>query len=151
MSDDLLSIYNVNYKFNDNYNLVYLEHNTYESLNQSVSTLRKSGELDSYQCSVVKKFFKHYYNNSLKIKYLDSIQPRLIAQKFIGKKKVRDFIFNRDNNACLKCGSHHRLELDHIIPISRGGENKLSNLQTLCKTCNISKSNNFKDYRNGAR
>jgi 5-methylcytosine-specific restriction endonuclease McrA len=29
-----------------------------------------------------------------------------------------------------------KLEADHIIPLSRGGETELSNLQTLCKVCN---------------
>lgn len=32
------------------------------------------------------------------------------------------------------------LEMDHIIPWSRGGKTELSNAQLLCKTCNIKKS-----------
>jgi 5-methylcytosine-specific restriction endonuclease McrA len=33
------------------------------------------------------------------------------------------------------------LEMDHIIPWSRGGRAELSNAQLLCKVCNIKKSN----------
>ena len=33
----------------------------------------------------------------------------------------------------------------------KGGENKISNLQTLCKSCNSKKSDNYKDYRYGGR
>ena len=77
------------------------------------------------------------------------MQPRYIAQKFIGKKNIREFIFKRDNYKCLKCGNVKNLQLDHIIPISKGGENKLMNLQTLCNSCNSKKRDNFKDYRNG--
>ena len=50
---------------------------------------------------------------------------------------------------CGRSGSDHvnipadeRMEVDHIIPFSKGGTNALSNLQPLCMPCNRSKSNN---------
>lgn len=73
-------------------------------------------------------------------------QPRLDAQKFIGKKNIRLWLFKRDR-FCLCCGSSIRLTVDHIIPVNRGGENKLSNLQTLCRSCNSRKSDTFIDFR----
>ncbi len=40
----------------------------------------------------------------------------------------------------LQCKTHHsRPELDHIIPLSRGGSHVLSNVQCLCLRCNRSK------------
>lgn len=54
---------------------------------------------------------------------------------------TRDFILQRDNYRCVKCNSRLKLEIDHIVPISRGGDNDIDNLQTLCKTCNVRKSN----------
>ena len=32
---------------------------------------------------------------------------------------------------------------DHIIPVSKGGKNILSNYQTMCELCNLEKGNNM--------
>jgi|GEM_PF-4337767 len=43
--------------------------------------------------------------------------------------------------ACSICGSTEQLEVDHIIPISKGGTSNVDNLQALCRRCNIAKGN----------
>lgn len=41
---------------------------------------------------------------------------------------------------CTACGSRNQLEVDHIVPVSRGGdEEDINNLQLLCKSCNAAK------------
>lgn len=45
--------------------------------------------------------------------------------------RVRFEVYERDGNRCCKCGSNAHLEIDHIIPISKGGTSDLNNLQTL--------------------
>lgn len=54
-------------------------------------------------------------------------------------------VFQRDDWRCVSCGKTvdegARLEVDHIIPRSKGGKDELSNFQTLCRECNIGKSN----------
>ena len=61
--------------------------------------------------------------------------------------KLREHIKKRDNFTCCNCdNSTHKepnllLEIDHIIPISKGGYTKEENLQTLCWKCNRAKSN----------
>ncbi|WP_414619264.1 HNH endonuclease [Calothrix sp. CCY 0018] len=55
---------------------------------------------------------------------------------------VRVSVLHRDNNKCVFCGRSAKqvqLEVDHIIPFSKGGSNDLSNLQTLCINCNRGK------------
>ena len=50
---------------------------------------------------------------------------------------VKDDVLSGD--CCVVCGSAENLEIDHIIPVSRGGTNDRENLQLLCRTCNRSK------------
>ena len=49
--------------------------------------------------------------------------------------------------ACLACGSTISLQWDHIVPIAKGGEHNLSNLQRLCRKCNEKKHTIEADYR----
>ena len=55
-------------------------------------------------------------------------------------KTNRKLTYIRDNYSCVYCGSKKNLTVDHIIPVSRGGSNELSNLMTLCVWCNSKKS-----------
>jgi hypothetical protein len=54
-------------------------------------------------------------------------------------------VLKRDNWKCQSCGRSGKdgitLEVDHILPRSKGGTDDIDNLQTLCKKCNIGKSN----------
>lgn len=50
-----------------------------------------------------------------------------------------NLIFNRDENVCAYCGIDTNLALDHIVPISRGGDDTAANLVVSCKSCNSSK------------
>jgi 5-methylcytosine-specific restriction endonuclease McrA len=51
-------------------------------------------------------------------------------------------------NVCLCCGHTAKLEIDHIIPLSRvGTSNDVRNLQPLCKSCNSGKCDRVIDFR----
>lgn len=69
------------------------------------------------------------------------------AQRSLMTKKLREFIKRRDNYTCQNCYASVAqqnlllLEVDHIIPISKGGLSTKDNLQTLCWKCNRTKSN----------
>ena len=55
------------------------------------------------------------------------------------RHRIAPLVFDRDGTTCLQCGSTEHLEIDHIIPIARGGTNALVNLQVLCRHCNRKK------------
>lgn len=52
---------------------------------------------------------------------------------------IRWEVWERDNFTCQICGSRKNLAVDHIHPERKGGTLDLTNLQTLCKSCNSRK------------
>lgn len=69
-------------------------------------------------------------------------------QRKMMTSRLRKQIAIRDNFTCRRCGKfmpdYVGLQIDHIIPISKGGKTVPSNLQVLCSKCNLSKSNKTK-------
>jgi diadenosine tetraphosphate (Ap4A) HIT family hydrolase len=57
---------------------------------------------------------------------------------------VRYEVLKRAGGRCELCGVSHEevpLDVDHIVPRTKGGTNDPSNLQALCRTCNSQKLN----------
>ncbi len=73
--------------------------------------------------------------------------PRLHRTPRTINTRLRFEIFQRDNFKCTACGRSPatdpgvKLQADHKIPWSAGGETTRENLQTLCEMCNAGKSN----------
>lgn len=78
---------------------------------------------------------------SKKIDYLNSTK----GQRALMTSALRAYVKNKDGYKCCNCGNgienepNLLLEIDHIIPLSKGGLTNLDNLQTLCWRCNRSK------------
>lgn len=86
------------------------------------------------------------------IELIKILESKLTAKVFAKEQrnlmttKLREHIKARDNFTCCICGNSIQkepnllLEIDHIIPVSKGGCTIEENLQTLCWKCNRSKS-----------
>ena len=84
---------------------------------------------------------------------IKSLESKLTVRAFTKEQralmtaKLREHIKTRDGFTCCCCGNSINkepnllLEIDHIIPVSKGGCTVEENLQTLCWKCNRTKSN----------
>jgi 5-methylcytosine-specific restriction endonuclease McrA len=89
--------------------------------------------------------------------YRASLKRRSFKHKVAFTPHERKTILDRDNWTCQYCGrkvhdrntgnwnTEDKAHIDHIIPLTEGGTSEPSNLQVLCRTCNLSKSNKLKD------
>lgn len=80
-----------------------------------------------------------------RIKREEEYERKKVKEKERSKltKSMRYDVIKRDSFKCVLCGRGGSdgvtLEVDHIIPVSRGGRTEMSNLRTLCRDCNRGK------------
>ena len=56
-------------------------------------------------------------------------------------RRLREQVLARDLYTCQVCKLiSDQLEVDHIIPLSKGGDDSMLNLQTLCSICHERKT-----------
>ena len=59
-----------------------------------------------------------------------------------GRMQVREYVLQRDRRTCQYCGTRKgRIEVDHVVPRSKNGSDRVSNLVTSCRKCNRKKDN----------
>ncbi|CCY75513.1 HNH endonuclease [Brachyspira aalborgi] len=60
--------------------------------------------------------------------------------------RIRFKVMQRDDFKCQICGASPAMQagvllhVDHIVPVAKGGQATMDNLQTLCQKCNLGKS-----------
>ena len=71
--------------------------------------------------------------------------PSSIGRRHLSPQ-LRRKVFFRDRHTCQECGASRgendnlMLQVDHIVPVSKGGTDDFDNLVTLCSDCNLGKS-----------
>lgn len=64
---------------------------------------------------------------------------RRYKHEFEYKEVSLDFIKALMESECANCGSKEDMTIDHIVELCYGGTHEESNLQALCRSCNIKK------------
>ena len=60
--------------------------------------------------------------------------------------EVREYLLDKFKRTCVYCGIQKvRFEIDHIVPKSRGGTNRVTNLALSCSPCNLKKGSRTAD------
>jgi len=67
----------------------------------------------------------------------------LEGKYFLKEKNLNDLYYHLNLYGLTLENKEEMLTHDHKIPLSRGGKNNISNMQTLCNTCNFLKNNSI--------
>jgi len=71
-------------------------------------------------------------------------KPKSTARSYL-PVKVRREVFSKAKHCCeyidpktqRKCASKYQLQIDHLVPVAKGGDDAATNLRILCRTHNI--------------
>ena len=103
-------------------------------------------EFDCEGCEAKPQLGIYQHKGMTLVEWFDLGLPEPPKRKAI-KPSIRFKVMKRDNYRCQLCGAlaseGATLEIDHIVPISKGGNNDEENLQVLCRDCNSGKSDNL--------
>jgi hypothetical protein len=95
---------------------------------------------------------KNLRDNTISIELFDENKVTLKTtplKRLPINNRTRYEVMHRAGFKCQCCGAKPNddndvtLEVDHIVPVSKGGSDFFDNLQVLCKKCNLGKHNNF--------
>jgi hypothetical protein len=92
--------------------------------------------------------FINYLKDIVKFRKSASGQRALMTSNLREKIKVRDNYTCRKCSLSIKDEKNLLLEIDHVIPLSKGGITSEENLQTLCWKCNRSKGSKIEKIIN---
>lgn len=133
----------------DNHLTYYLEHGTMKS---NIVVTQKGMLVDGYcnyivavmcgislvQCEINTKRISRHYGKNRKIKK---------------KPLKRKILYDKQCGKCAICGRQLQIDdririedyltVDHILPVARGGSNRMDNLQGLCWECNHEKQDYY--------
>lgn len=128
------------------------------SVEDGIAALADSGFLEIYEVSgqilgQIKNWAKHQNPHH---KEIGSTLPgppghvdTVCADYIPLSNTIRQRIYARDGRKCRQCGAEHGLSIDHILPVSRGGNSIDDNLQVLCLACNCRKGNRISSNTDG--
>lgn len=142
--------------------------NYYKDLTKQIKKLPKGSIIKKHIKGHIYYYLVYRENKKIKFDYLGNKIPKILYEQIKFRKKLtknlkiltaqfntlkltkrsilkinRFHIFQRDNFTCQYCGKTRkngtRLEIDHIIPKSKGGKDTVDNLITSCSECNLDK------------
>lgn len=96
-----------------------------------------------------KRYNKAWAKNNPEKKRIYCVNRRARVRK-AGTLTAEEWVsvLNKYGNKCIHPGCQEKkVEIDHVVPLSIGGENSVNNVQPLCRRHNSSKHTKCTDYR----
>lgn len=125
-------------------------------VDKMLATLHATGfilryEIDGVKYIQITNFVRHqdphYKEKASEIPPPAGQENKMKANNISRTQRKR--ILERDGYKCQSCGATDHLCLDHILPVSRGGDSSDENLQVLCSGCNTKKGNKLEGEKTG--
>jgi len=82
-----------------------------------------------------------YFKEHPEVRKLNHLRRRTLELGAIGQFTLEEFEAKCEayGNACAYCGCELPLEIEHMTPLTKNGDNYISNILPACKSCNCSK------------
>jgi len=101
------------------------------------------------RADVVRQYHQRSYERH-KVRYFQAARKRRAlkaqAEGSYTEREWRD-LCTEWRDICLWCKAKGNLTADHVVPLSKGGSDYISNIQPLCKSCNSRKGVRTIDFR----
>ena len=133
-------------KWDDKYNNL-IDKETFKIKYSAICKLHDYNIINIDEFADIYDKITYQYNRYLSVLNNTPNKKRIAACRHTSNKEIRDQVFKIHGEICLCCGSTESISIDHVIPVSCGGKNDISNYQPLCKSCNSSKGSKIIDYR----
>ncbi|XP_010553809.1 PREDICTED: uncharacterized protein LOC104823787 [Tarenaya hassleriana] len=106
--------------------------------------MEKADVLEYYDQAVNSPSGSYYIPAVLRVPHLLQVVKRRRVKNSLSRKNI----LLRDDYTCQYCSTRENLTIDHVLPISRGGEWKWENLVAACSRCNSRKGQMTLDEAN---